>query len=71
LIYSEIRQREGKEREQILNEDGRDIRWMKEIWKRRERIEKEWGWIVGIKKIIFGIVILCLLLFMCICLYCN
>jgi hypothetical protein len=66
-----MRQREGKEREQILNEDGRDIRWMKEIWKRRERIEKEWGWIVGIKKIIFGIVILCLLLFMCICLYCN
>jgi hypothetical protein len=43
-----MRQREGKEREQILNEDGRDIRWMKEIWKRRERIEKEWGWIVGI-----------------------
>jgi hypothetical protein len=66
-----MRQREGKEREQILNEDGRDIRWMKEIWKRRERIEKEWGWIVGIRKIIFGIVILCLLLFMCICLYCN
>jgi hypothetical protein len=66
-----MRQREGKEREQILNEDGRDIRWMKEIWKRRERIEKEWGWIVGIKKIIFGIVILCLLLFMCICLYFN
>jgi hypothetical protein len=27
----------------ILNEDGRGIRWMKEIWKRRERIEKERG----------------------------
>jgi hypothetical protein len=28
----------------ILNEDGREIRWMKEIWKRRERIEKEMCW---------------------------
>jgi hypothetical protein len=26
-----------------LNEDGREIRWMKEIWKRREMIEKERG----------------------------
>jgi hypothetical protein len=23
-------------RKKILNEDGREIRWMKEIWKRRE-----------------------------------
>jgi hypothetical protein len=32
---------ERKERGEILNEDGREIRWMKKIWKRRERIEKE------------------------------
>jgi hypothetical protein len=32
---------EGKEREQIRNEDRRKIGWTKEIWKRRERIEKE------------------------------
>jgi hypothetical protein len=34
---SEMREREGKERGEILIEDGREIRWMKEIWKRRER----------------------------------
>jgi hypothetical protein len=28
---SEMRQREGKERGEIQNEDGREIRWMKEI----------------------------------------
>jgi hypothetical protein len=37
----EMRGRERKERGDILNEDGREIEWMKEIWKRRERIEKE------------------------------
>jgi hypothetical protein len=26
---------------EIQNEDGREMRWMKEIWKRRERIEKD------------------------------
>jgi hypothetical protein len=35
---SEMREREGKERGEILNEDGREIRWMKELWKRKERI---------------------------------
>jgi hypothetical protein len=29
------------ERGETLNEDGREIRWMKEIWKSKERIEKE------------------------------
>jgi hypothetical protein len=38
---SERRERERKERGEILNEDGREIRCMKEIWNRRERIEKE------------------------------
>jgi hypothetical protein len=34
--------REGeKGRGEILNEDGREIKWLKEIWHRRERIEKE------------------------------
>jgi hypothetical protein len=44
---------ERKERGEILNEDGREIRWMKEIWKRRERIEKK-----GVRdRFFFGIVI--------------
>jgi hypothetical protein len=38
---SEMRQKERKERGEILNEDGREIRWLKEIWKRRERIKKK------------------------------
>jgi hypothetical protein len=38
-----MREREGKEREEILNEDKMEIRWMKEIWKRREMIEMERG----------------------------
>jgi hypothetical protein len=37
------RERERKEREEILNDDGRETRWMKEIWKRMEKIEKERG----------------------------
>jgi hypothetical protein len=36
-------EREGKQRGEILSEDGRDIGWMKEVWKRGERIEKERG----------------------------
>jgi hypothetical protein len=40
---SEMRQRKGKERGEILNEDGREIGWIKEIWKTRERIEKARG----------------------------
>jgi hypothetical protein len=35
---------ERKERGEILNEDGREIGWMKEIWKKRDRVEKERGW---------------------------
>jgi hypothetical protein len=33
---SEMREKERKERGEILNEDVREIRWMKEIWKRKE-----------------------------------
>jgi hypothetical protein len=40
---SEMRETERKERGEILNEDGREIRWMKEIWNRRERMEKKVG----------------------------
>jgi hypothetical protein len=36
-------QREGTERGEIQNEEGREIGWMKEIWKRRDRMEKERG----------------------------
>jgi hypothetical protein len=39
----EMREREEKERGEILSEDGREIGWIKEVWKRRERIEKERG----------------------------
>jgi hypothetical protein len=38
---SEIREREKKALGAIQNEDGREVRWIKEIWKRRERTEKE------------------------------
>jgi hypothetical protein len=40
---SEMRERERKERGEKLNEDGREIGWMKEMWKKRDRIEKERG----------------------------
>jgi hypothetical protein len=36
---SEMRKRERKEREELQNKDGREIGWIKEIWKRRKR---EW-----------------------------
>jgi hypothetical protein len=35
-----MRERERKERGEVLNEDGREIRRMKEIWK-RDRMDKE------------------------------
>jgi hypothetical protein len=38
---SEMREREGKERGGILNEDGKERGWMKEIWNRRERMERK------------------------------
>jgi hypothetical protein len=40
---AEMRETEGKKRREILSEDQREIGWMKEVWKRRERIEKESG----------------------------
>jgi hypothetical protein len=40
---SKIRERERKDQGEILNEDGKEIRWMKDIWKMRERIHKERG----------------------------
>jgi hypothetical protein len=40
---TEIRERERKERGEILNENGWEIGWIKEIWKRRDRMEKERG----------------------------
>jgi hypothetical protein len=36
-----MRKREGTERGEIQNEDGREVGWVKEIWKRRERTERE------------------------------
>jgi hypothetical protein len=39
----EMRERERKQRGEILNEDEREIGWMKEIGKRRDRMEKEMG----------------------------
>jgi hypothetical protein len=46
-------ERERKKRGEIQNEDGRKIRWMKEIWKRRERIEEGMG-DRNLKNVIFG-----------------
>jgi hypothetical protein len=37
------RERERKEQGELLNESGRKIGWVKEIWKRRDRMEKERG----------------------------
>jgi hypothetical protein len=50
-MRSEIRKTERKERGRILNEDGREIGWMKELWKRRDKMEKERGG--GIERKIF------------------
>jgi hypothetical protein len=36
---NEMRERERKDRGEILSEDGREIGWMKEIFKRRERTQ--------------------------------
>jgi hypothetical protein len=41
LMWNGCREMEGKKREEMLNENGREITWMKEIWKTRERAEKE------------------------------
>jgi hypothetical protein len=46
-------ERERKKRGEIQNEDGRKIRWMKEIWKRGERIEEGMG-DRNLKNVIFG-----------------
>jgi hypothetical protein len=57
-VCSEMREREReiKEQGEIPNKDEGEIGWMKEIWKRRARIEKERS--RGYKeKIFFGIVI--------------
>jgi hypothetical protein len=35
--------REKEELERILNDDGREIGWMKKIWNRRDRMEKRGG----------------------------
>jgi hypothetical protein len=40
---SEMKERERKERGEILNEHGREIGWMKDKWKKSDRLEKEWG----------------------------
>jgi hypothetical protein len=32
---------EGKELGEILNDDGREIGWMKKIWNRRDRMKKK------------------------------
>jgi hypothetical protein len=37
------RGRERSEEKYVQNEEEREIRWMKKIWERRERIEKERG----------------------------
>jgi hypothetical protein len=49
----EMRERETKERKEILNEDGREIGWMKAIWKSRERIENSYFYIKCVKRVFF------------------
>jgi hypothetical protein len=43
---SEMREKKGKGREEILNEDGRKIGWMQEIWKRTGKIEQKRNYIL-------------------------
>jgi hypothetical protein len=38
-----MREKERKEGGEILNEDGREIGWMKKIWNRTNGMEKERG----------------------------
>jgi hypothetical protein len=38
-----MREMERKKQGQIPNDEGKEIKWMKEIWKRRDRMEKERG----------------------------
>jgi hypothetical protein len=40
---SEMRERERKEQGELLKEDRKEIGWMKEIWNRRDRMDKERG----------------------------
>jgi hypothetical protein len=41
---NEMRERQRKDRGEILNEDGRELGWLlKKIWERRDRMEKETG----------------------------
>jgi hypothetical protein len=54
-----MRERERKERGEILSEDGREIRWMKEIWKQKGVGDRS-------KNVIFNFLELLFL-----CLYCN
>jgi hypothetical protein len=39
----EMRVMERKKQRQIPNDERKEIEWMKEIWKRRNRMEKERG----------------------------
>jgi hypothetical protein len=40
-----------KEREEILNENGKEIGWMKEIWKKGEKEREGERWEIGIRKV--------------------
>jgi hypothetical protein len=53
---SEMRERERKERGEILNEDGREIRWMEEEGEDRKRMGRG----IGRKNVHFWNCILCL-----------
>jgi hypothetical protein len=46
----EMRVMERKKQRQIPNDERKEIEWVKEIWKRRDRMEKERG---GVRKKIF------------------
>jgi hypothetical protein len=54
---NEMRERQRKDRGEILNEDGRELGWMKKIWERRDRMEKETGGDRKKNVIFFGFVI--------------
>jgi hypothetical protein len=54
---SEMRERERKELGEMQNEDGREIGWKKEIWKRRTEWKKKGVGNRKVNVVFFGIVI--------------
>jgi hypothetical protein len=49
-----MRVMERKKQRQIPNDERKEIEWVKEIWKRRDRMEKK-GWVIERKMLFWNI----------------